>query len=500
MFTLQHIYKSFANKTVLNDVSLSVKAGEVITLIGENGAGKTTLLQIVLGQLVPDSGSITLHREVIGYVPQEAQEVGTIKDSLNTSAEDWKNDYALSLVGLEGIPRNRTIASLSSGQKTRVALAKVLTRDPEPTMLLLDEPTNNLDADGLAWLEQFIKNYRGGIILVSHDRTFINKVTTHIVELHNGKLKQYGGNYDFYKQQKEIEYQTELQKYESIIGERRRLEKAIESQSDKSQHAHMHIKRSDNDKLQRDFFRNRVTVKFGQNAKMLQSRLTQLEEVEKPEASKGYKVTLGGDVPPTKLLVRTSKVSKVFGDKVLAYPDIEIRGSKRFHIQGKNGSGKTTLLKMIAGLTTFNSGEITLGQNVKYGYFSQEINGLDYNLTNIENLEATGANTTTIYREARSLGLDQSDLRKKPHELSRGQQAKLSFAKLLLGQNQLLILDEPTNHLDIPTREKIEAALKQYSGAILFASHDSYFANGLGVVEILQLTEEALNDSATAGN
>jgi ATP-binding cassette, subfamily F, member 3 len=162
------------------------------------------------------------------------------------------------------------------------------------------------------------------------------------------------------------------------------------------------------------------------------------------------------------------------------------------HIQGKNGRGKTTLLKMIANLTKPSSGEIIFGPNIRCGYFSQDVNGLDYNLTNFENLEITGANSTAIYREARSLGLDQDDLSKKPSELSRGQQAKLSFAKLLLGKNQLLILDEPTNHLDIPTREKIEAALKQYGGAIIFASHDSYFADSLGVTKTLQLTEGSL--------
>lgn len=489
MFALQHIHKSYRDKPVLDDVSLSVNAGEVTALIGENGAGKTTLLKLVLGELKPDSGSVALHHEVIGYVPQEAEAVGTIQDGFEKQSEGWKVDYTLSLVGLESIPKTRAVSSLSGGQKTRLALAKVLATDPEPTVLLLDEPTNNLDADGLAWLEQFIKSFTGGIVLVSHDRHFINKVATSVVELHNGKLKQYGGNYDFYKQQKEIEYQTELAKYESNIEERKRLEKAIKAQSDKSQHAHKHIKRSDNDKYQRDFFRNRVTVKFGQNAKMLQGRLEQLEEVEKPESSKNYKVTLGGNVPPTKLIMRAENISKSYSNRAITYPDFEIRGTERLHIQGANGSGKTTLLKIVAGLLNAEGGDIELGQNIKVGYFSQDVNGLDYDLSNFDNLEITGATSTAIYREARSLGLDENDLRNKPNELSRGQQAKLSFAKLLLSQNHLLILDEPTNHLDLPTREKIEAALQHYQGAMLVASHDSYFTKSLGINKTLQLQE-----------
>lgn len=487
MFALQHIHKSYRDKSVLDDICLSVNAGEVIALIGENGAGKTTLLMVVLGEIRPDSGTVILHRETVGYVPQELEPKGTIQDSFSKEIEDWKIDYALGLVELEGIPRTRAVTSLSGGQKTRLALAKVLALEPETSMLLLDEPTNNLDADGLLWLEHFIKDFNGGIILVSHDRHFINRVATSIAELHNGKLKQYGGNYDFYKQQKVIEYQTELAEYESNIEERKRLEKAIKAQNDKSQHAHKHIKRSDNDKAQRDYFRNRVTVKFGQNAKILQGRLEQLGEVERPESRKNYKVTLGGKVSPTKLIVRADNISKSYENKAIVYPNFEIRGSERLHIQGANGSGKTTLLKIFAGLLKSDDGEIEVAQNIKVGYFSQDVNGLDYNLSNFDNLECTGAMVTAIYREARSLGLDENDLRKKPSELSRGQQAKLGFVKLLLSQNQLLILDEPTNHLDLQTREKIESALRDYSGAMLIASHDKYFIKTINVTQELLL-------------
>lgn len=422
-------------------------------------------------------------------MPQEAEPNGTIQDGFDKQSEDWKIDYTLSFVGLDSIPKTRLVSDLSGGQKTRLALAKVLATDPEPTLLLLDEPTNNLDADGLVWLEQFINNFKGGIVLVSHDRNFINKVATSIAELHNGKLKQYGGDYDFYKQQKEIEHQTELEKYQSNIEERNRLEKAIKTQSEKGQHAHKHIKRSDNDKYQRDFFRNRVTVKFGQNAKMLQGRLEQLEDVAKPEVSKDYKVTLSGSVPPAKLILRLEKVTKSYS-RLLSYPDFEIRGTERLHVQGVNGSGKTTLLKIVSGLLKPDSGEVTLGQGVRLGYFSQDIDGLDYSLSGFENLEMTDASTTAIYREARSLGLSENELRKNPNELSRGQLAKLGFAKLLLSQNQLLILDEPTNHLDIPTREKIETALQNYQGAMLVASHDKYFLQQVKINRTINLDKE----------
>lgn len=487
MFALQHIRKSYRDKSVLEDVNLSVNPGEVVALIGENGAGKTTLLRIILGNLKPDNGKVALHHEVVGYVPQEAQAAGTIRDSFDKQSEDWKIDYALNLVGLESVSKLDLLLELSGGQKTRLALAKVLASETGPTMLLLDEPTNNLDADGLRWLEQFIKSFKGGVVLVSHDRTFINKVATSIVELHNGRLKQYGGDYDFYKQQQEIEYQTELAKYESNIEERKRLKKAIKAQGDKSQHIHRNIKYTDNDKAQRDYFKNRLTVKFGQNAKMLQSRLGQLDKVKKPEFSKSYAITLDGNVPQTKLIVQAKNVTKKYDNKELVYPDFEIRGTERLLIQGVNGSGKTTLLKLVAALLKPNSGEVAFGQNIKYSYFSQDISGLDDSLTGFENLEIADTSPTSIYREARGLGLDENDLKKKPSELSRGQQAKLSFAKLLLAQNQLLILDEPTNHLDIPTREKVEAALQDYQGAMLVASHDKYFLQQIAIQSTINL-------------
>lgn len=488
MLTLQHIHKSFADKVVLEGVSLSVNAGEVVALIGENGAGKTTLLEIIMGIVKPDSGTLMSYKEGVGYVPQSLEVKGAILDEFS-QVEKWKAEYALSIVGLKNISENQKVANLSGGQQTRLAFARILAAETKPTLLLLDEPTNNLDADGLVWLKQFIKDFSGGILLASHDRNFINNVATHVAELHKGKLNQYKGNYDTYKKQKEIEYQTEHANYENNLEERKRLEKAMRLQNEKSQHTHKHIKRSDNDKFQRDFFRNRVASKFGQNAKMLQSRLEQLEDAKRPETNKNYKISLSGNVSPTKLILRCENVSKKYGYKSIAYPDFEIRGTQRLQVKGINGSGKTTLLKIAAGLIAHDGGSTELGQDIRFGYFSQDVSGLEYDLSNFQNLAMSDADTTAIYREARSLGLDENELRKKPDELSRGQQAKLSFAKLLLSKNNLLILDEPTNHLDLPTREKIEAALQQYEGAMLITSHDEYFVNNIQISQEISLGE-----------
>jgi len=492
MFALQHIHKSYDDKIILNNINFAVNAGEVTALIGENGAGKTTLLKLILGEVQLDSGSIALHHETIGYVPQEADVGRTIKDAFDVNIEPWRIDYALGMVGLGAMTGNVSVKTLSGGQKTRLALAGVLAHDPEPTVLLLDEPTNNLDAEGLVWLADFIRSFHGGIVLVSHDRSFINHVATGIAELRNGELRHYGGSYDFYKEQRTIERETEVQRYEQHITDKKQLELAIAAQRAKGQHTHKHIKRNDHDKYQRDFFRNRVTVKFGQQARALETRLNQLEDVQRPESIRNYGVKLTGNVCSEKLLLRLSGIGKSYDGDVLSTIGLEIRGNERVHLCGQNGSGKTTLLKIVAGLLEPDGGERVIGSNIQIGYFSQDVDSLDYSRSALENLQSTDAIPTDIFRGARSLGLDTQTLQKLPRQLSRGQQAKLGFAKLLLSSNHLLILDEPTNHLDISTREQIEIALQQYDGAILFASHDAYFVGKLNVTKKLNLAKGTL--------
>lgn len=485
-FNLRHIYKSFPNKSVLEDVNLAINYGEVIALIGENGAGKTTLLEILRGELKPDAGSVQASG-VIGYVPQEAVLGKTIAQSFSAMTQSWQIDYALERVGLGSKELSKPVSSLSGGQKTRLAFAVVLAQDPEPALLLLDEPTNNLDAAGLDWLADFVRNFDGAVLLVSHDREFVNNTATKIVELQNGKLNQYGGDYDFYREQKELEQAAAEALYQQNIEERNKLTKAIREQQEKGKHTHEHIRRSDGDKYQRDFFRNRVTNKFGQQARALEKRLGQLDEIERPEFAKDYHIVLGGEVDSSKLVLRLDDIYKGFPESVLSNVDLEVRGGERIHVQGQNGSGKTTLLTIAADRCEADSGEVIFGNGISVGYFSQDVDGLDHDTTGLENLTFTEAQMTNIFREARSLGLTDTDLKKPVSELSRGQQAKLGFAKLLLGFHHLLILDEPTNHLDIPTREQIETALGQYRGAILFASHDKYFAKKLKPTKELKL-------------
>ena len=496
MLNLYKITKSYKDNLVLKDVTLSAGPGEVIALIGANGVGKTTLLKILLGEVAPDDGQITNHHDVVGYVPQELDNLNKTIEKSFDSIESWRIDYALNLVDLGNVPKDRPLSNLSGGQKTRVAIAQVLAQDPEPTVLLLDEPTNNLDVEGLEWLESFIKRFKGAVLFVSHDRQFINTVATKIIELKAGVTKQYGGNYEFYKQQKDIEYQAALEKYEKQQDEKKRLKKAMVAQKEATKHVHEHIKRPDNDKYQRDFFRNRVSVKLGQKAKNLETRLDKLEDIERPDFDKNYEFSLKGAPHSSKLLVLVKEVSKSY-DKHVVLSDInfEIRGNIHIHVKGLNGSGKSTLLHILAKQLAPSNGTITYGDNVTVGYFSQDTEGLNYKISALDNLSITEAKQEVIYRQARSLGIAAEDLLKMPGELSRGQQSKLGFAKLLLANHDLIILDEPTNHLDIATKEQLEKALRNYEGAVLVASHDVYFLQQLKINQTLELKNGRIVES-----
>ncbi len=490
MFALHHVSKTFANKPVLEDLSVSIHAGEVVALIGANGAGKTTLLQILKGTLKPDTGSVITNGS-IGYVPQQLPLGRTIEDSFPAKLESWQIKYAMTLVGLDHQDPHALVQTLSGGQKTRLSFAVVLAENTEPALLLLDEPTNNLDHDGLQWLTRFVQSFKGAVLLVSHDRAFINRVACRIMELDNCQLKQYGGNYDFYSEQKALEQASQLAKYQESVDERNRLEKALVAQREKGKHAHDHMKRRpDHDTSQRNFFRNRVTNKFGQQAHQLEKRLDQLDDVERPEFAKNYMVKLGGKIASDKLVLRAEDVAKQFSDGGLQPTSMELRGNERVHLHGVNGSGKSTFLSILAGLKDADRGQIEYGVGISIGYFSQDVDGLDHKQTGLHNLQETDADMTDIFREARSLGLTKDDLAKLVKDLSRGQQAKLGFAKLLLAAHNLLMLDEPTNHLDLQTREQIELALQDYKGAILLASHDEYFVDQLKINRIVKMEKK----------
>lgn len=480
MFALKHISKSFDDNSVLDNVSLSVNNGEVIALIGENGTGKTTLLEIIAGKIQPDNGQVLLNSQVVGYIPQEMPLGKTIKASFSTCTEEWRIYYALNLVGLSYGSVDELVDNLSGGQKTRLAFATVLAINPIPSILLLDEPTNNLDDQGLIWLKDFIRSFSGSVLLVTHDRSFINDVSTSIVELDEGAVKVYGGDYDLYKKQKQIEKRTEIQEYEQKVAEKKHLEKVFKEVQYRAKHGLRSGKKcKDPDKAQFNWHMQTAQNTFSRQTTALKTKLARFGDLEKPQIQKDFRVNLIGEVPESKLMLQLKNVKFNYGDDViLSDVSLEIRGGERIRLVGKNGSGKTTLLKIASGQLQSKDGIVVVGKDVKVGYFSQDVNGIDTRKTVLQNFDV---DMTTIRNLMHVLGISKNDVFKPIGKLSRGQQAKIGIAKLLLGQNHLLILDEPTNHLDIKTREQIEFALKSYKGAILLASHDEYFVDSLNI-------------------
>lgn len=484
MLNIQKLSKKFEDKIVLDEINLSVNHGDVVAFVGANGAGKTTLLKIISRLEAADSGSIKVSPNT-GYVPQKISESSRSVSEFFGDAENWKIDYALAVVGLENIGLDRKIKSLSGGQKTKLSISKLFTKDNPPDLLLLDEPTNNLDTEAKGWLKKFILGFNGGVLLVSHDRSFINEVANKTIEISDGKLKTYGGNYDFYKEQKAIELQTEFDEYEKYADEKRKLNSNLSNFKDLTNAASSISFDKMKHESKMGFYgaKSASQNKFGKKIKAVKSKIDQLEEVKKPKLDKKYSLSLAGEVHKYKKIFIGHGIKKSFSNKlVLDNLDIEITGNERIEISGANGVGKSTLLKIIGKKIKADSGDLGWGENIKIGYYAQDTELLNLELSGFNNLNNQFVTDLEIFHQARLLGLRAEDVKKPAKELSRGQQAKLAFCKLLLQQNELLILDEPTNHLDIVSKEQLEAALNHYKGALVVTSHDRYFIDQINIV------------------
>lgn len=491
------ISKSFGDKQVLNNINLSLD-DEVVGLIGNNGSGKTTLLKIITGELQPDKGNIQKGNEIIGYLPQypnfrDFTVEGFLYSKLNDPKDGYKIEMALNKLGLSKVEKIQLANKLSSGQKTRLYLAALLLS--EPTLLLLDEPTNNLDIEGLAWLENFIKDFSGSVLIVSHDRALLDNTAERIIELEDGQLKKYGGNYSFYREQKLAEEKARLERYKENVEEIKRLERLISEKKERAKRLSKDTKATrDNDKFAPYFFSQR-SIRIDRQAKAFESRLEHLDRLEKPKGRVIYPFGFEGQMHTDKFILGVKNISKSYDGKlILNGITFTVTGNQHVWLSGANGSGKTTLLNILVGKIEPDSGAVDVGNGIKIGYFSQEATQLDINKTGIEELRLTGMPEADCFKYAMNLHLEPNDLRKPISQLSRGQIAKLEFVKLLIGQNQILILDEPTNHLEVETREEIEEALKDYQGAILVVSHDRYFLGEVGIDRTIEIKDNKLQD------
>lgn len=516
----QNISKSFGVKDVLKEIQFHIEEKEKAAIVGINGAGKTTLLKIIMGEETLDSGQIILGKDkTIGYLAQQQEasyentiyeEMLSVKqhiidldrqirqtelamkhaegaelDSLLntytrlTHAFESANGYAykseitgvLKGLGFTEADYDTRIATLSGGQKTRVALGRLLLSQPD--IILLDEPTNHLDMDSIAWLEGYLNNYDGAVLIVSHDRYFLDRIVTKIVELENGASRVYNGNYSWYAKKREEIRASEWKAYSNQQAEIHHQEEVIA-------------------KL-RSFNREKSIKRAESREKML----NRMDIIEKPvEVRDAMRIQLEPEVESGNDVLLAEHLSKSFGSNCL-FQDItlDIKRGERVALIGNNGTGKTTILKIINKYVPKDEGRIVLGSRVKIGYYDQEHQVLSPEKTIFQEIsDAYPALTHTRIRTILAAFLfTRDDVFKKIQELSGGERGRVSLAKLMLSSANLLILDEPTNHLDITSKEILESALCSYTGTVLYVSHDRYFINKTAT-RILDLTGQHLNE------
>ncbi len=504
ILSCSHISKSFGTDVILDDISFHIEDYEKSAIVGINGAGKTTLLKIIVGELAADQGDVVLSRgKTLGYLAQhqdltshrtiheellevkrhlidmeerirtlelEMKHAGgqELEDMLETYTRlnhqfelDNGYSYRSEITGvLKGLgffdeDFDREISTLSGGQKTRVSLGKLLLSRPD--IILLDEPTNHLDMESIAWLETYLMNYKGAVIIVAHDRYFLDRVVTKIIELDRGTGSVFQGNYSAYSQKKAMIREARMKAWLNQQQEIRHQEEVIAKL--KSFNREKSIKR----------------------AESREKMLAKIEVLEKPaEVNDEMSLKLEPDIISGGDVLTVRDLAKSFGDNHLfSHVDIDIRRGERVAVIGSNGTGKTTLLKIINEMVPADRGEITLGTRVHIGYYDQDHQVLHMEKTLFDELQDTypSLNNTRIRNVLAAFLFTGDDVFKRIGDLSGGERGRVSLAKLMLSNANFLILDEPTNHLDITSKEILEQALNRYTGTVLYVSHDRYFIN-----------------------
>jgi ATPase subunit of ABC transporter with duplicated ATPase domains len=518
MIRLDNISKQQGHQILFIEASAALQKGEKAGLVGPNGAGKTTLFRMITGQEQPDEGQVAVDRGVtIGYFSQDVGEMSgrsavaevmdgagpvsavaiELKELEVAMADPDRADdmdeiiarygevqarfeeldgYALEtrarevLAGLSFSQQmmDRDVGELSGGWKMRVALARILLARPDG--MLLDEPSNHLDLESLIWLEQFLQAYDGALMMTSHDREFINRIITKVVEIDGGSLTTYSGNYEFYQQQRAL---SEKQQQAQFERQQAMLAKEIKF-----------IER----------FKARAS-----HAAQVQSRVKKLEKIERVEPPRRRQTVAFDFLPAPRCgedVVSLKNIHKSYGDlRIYGGLDFMIRRKERWCVLGVNGAGKSTLLKLVAGSTEPDDGSVTVGGSVKLGYFAQHaMDLLEGERTVFQSLEDAfpQAGQGSLRALAGCFGFSGDDVEKRCRVLSGGEKARLVMAKMLYDPPNFLVLDEPTNHLDLATKEMLISALSDFEGTMLFVSHDRHFLAALSN-RVLELTPEGIH-------
>jgi ATPase subunit of ABC transporter with duplicated ATPase domains len=497
------VSKQYGGQILFVDASFQINPGEKVGLVGPNGAGKSTVFRLIAGEEEPDDGQIERPRKLtLGYFRQDvgdlrgrsilaetcagagevaelAEELAKLTTRLEAAGDDLDDvvlrfgevqaryqdlgGYELEAraqailhgLGFADEQMGNDVATLSGGWKMRVALAQILLARPD--VLLLDEPTNYLDLESILWLEAFLRDYPGAVIMTCHDREIMNRVASKIVEIDGGDLRTYTGNYDFYEKAREIEAtrrEAEYARQQAMLAKESKFIERFKAQAAK--------------------------------ANLVQSRIKKLDKIEKIEEPRRIvEKSFDFRVPPRSGddVIKIDKVKKAYGTRVVHDGlTMIVRRKERWAVMGENGAGKSTLLKMIAGALAPDSGSATIGASVTMGYYAQHVmDGLSGERTVLEELMAHAplANQGTLRSLAGAFGFHDDDVFKHVRVLSGGERARIALAKLLYDAPNLLVLDEPTNHLDIVTKRALVKALADYEGTLIFVSHDRQFLRAL---------------------
>ena len=516
ILTCSHVSKAFGTDVIIEDISFHIEDQEKAAIVGINGAGKSTLLKVIVGELAADEGSVVLSKgKTMGYLAQHQdltshktifeellevkRDVLLMEERIRTLEVEMKHaegkeleemlstytrlSHEFELAGgyacqsevtgvLKGLgfaeeDFTKQIHTLSGGQKTRVSLGKLLLSKPD--IILLDEPTNHLDMESIAWLETYLLNYKGAVIIVAHDRYFLDRVAGKIIELDNGHGTVFLGNYSAYSEKKAMLRDAQLKAYLNQQQEIRHQEEVIAKL--KSFNREKSIKR----------------------AESREKMLSKIEVLDKPvEVNDEMHIRLEPNITSGNDVLTVRGLGKSFGSNHLfSHVDMDIKRGERVAVIGNNGTGKTTLLKIINDMLPADTGEIVLGSKVHIGYYDQEHQVLHMEKTLFDELQDTypDMNNTKIRNVLAAFLFTGDDVFKRIGDLSGGERGRVSLAKLMLSNANFLILDEPTNHLDITSKEILEQALNQYTGTVLYVSHDRYFINKTAT-RILELTGE----------
>lgn len=479
LLSCREIKKEFGEINIFNNISFDIAVGERIGLVGLNGSGKTTLANIIAGSLEIDGGSLCWHKSSvnIGYLKQESAYVENLFDIANI--KDYL--YTSSTLGLRKICEwdDKKLKNLSGGEKTKLSLSQIWSLNPD--FLILDEPTNHLDYQGVKWLVKELKKYKGTVLIISHDRYFLDECVTRIIEIENKTLQNYNGNYRFYREEKKRRYENQLNEYILQEEKKKKISEQINALRDWSAKAHRDAPAkaaaSGNKMGGKEFLRAKAKKMDTQ----IKSRIKRLEKikiegVEKPKQESKISFRLNPATLRGSRIIEASNMDKAFNDKVL-FKDSSfyIKKGEKVAIFGENGCGKTTLLKILMGIEEADKGEIFLSTSAKLGYLSQDIAQLDLekkvlDCFHITSREEKGKLQTLLF----NMGFSENMLTHAIGTLSLGELTRLRIAELITDECDLLILDEPLNHLDIHSREKLEEVLLDYNGTIILVSHDKY--------------------------